>query len=184
MKPTLLNDRFSERWSTAAIDHLVDRPLDGLLTDSLFSSLNNLSILDNNFLQTHDGYKLEVSVPGMCRKDLHLEVNSNVLTVQGRKQQKEESGWFKKPTEYRNIEIYKTFILPEDADADGIRAKCKDGLLKISIPKVKIETNYKSISVKAAAETKEMNWWQKLTKTLKALWNKGSSKMKQLQPGF
>lgn len=184
MRPTNINNWVADDWLTASYQYLVGRPLNHRRHNSLFSSLDHYGFFQNNFLETPDGYTVEVAVPGMCKKDLHLEVDKNMLLVRGRKEQKEKSGWFSKTAGYRSTEICKTFELPEDADADGIRAKCKEGLLKVSIPKIKTSRKYKNIPVKTAYEPAERNWWRKLTQPFKALWNKGRNSMKQLAAGF
>jgi len=60
MKTHMLYDKLPERSVPApAYSLLVDRPLGGLLGSSLLSSF------DSNLLETADGYKLEIAVPGM-----------------------------------------------------------------------------------------------------------------------
>ncbi|MFD3002818.1 Hsp20/alpha crystallin family protein [Pontibacter toksunensis] len=154
MKAELLYDKVSGKWVLA--------PSDSLLIDKPFSSL--FTSFDNSMLETADGYKLKIAVKGMKKKHLKLEVADGVLTVHGQKQQKDVFGWARKTAEFRSTQIYRTVTLPEDADIDGIKAKCREGLLEISIPKIKKRSTYSGIPVE---DTGKMSWWQKISKPFK-----------------
>ncbi|WP_460924945.1 Hsp20/alpha crystallin family protein [Pontibacter brevis] len=172
MKTNLLYDKVSDKWVPAPIDSLLlDKPYSALLGNSLFTSF------DNNMLETVDGYKLEIAVPGMKRKHLKLELSDGVLTVQGQEQQKDVFGGAGRTAEFRGTQIYRTFTLPKDADTDGIKAKCRDGLLKISIPKIKKHSTYSSIPVE---DTGKMNWWQQVSRPFIKLKTKVSDVMGRL----
>ncbi len=175
MKPTIYN-RVSSPWFSEALDYFVDRPLENLL-------VNSPLLPDNNFRQTADGYVLKVAVPGMSRKDLQLEVDNQVLTVQGQKQRKDNSGWFTKTTTYQSTHFYKNFVLPEDADTDKIRAKCANGLLKITIPKIKSAGTKKVIPVNGTL-VPEKSKWSKIAQPIKAWWTKAQAKWQQLKLKF
>lgn len=189
MKPMVFNNKIMAPWFTTAFDYLVDRPLTDVLAKSLSSSPDNFLffqnslLFQNNFRETPDGYELEVAVPGLNKKDLRLDVADQVLIVQARKQQHNTYGWFTKTNYYQSTQIFEEFVLPDDADATGIRAKCRDGLLKIRIPKLKYENTRKAIPVSGTAETK-MNWWQKLTNRFKTWWGKVNNKMRRVLSGF
>jgi len=174
MKNEALYPKPSEAWCPLSTPSLTDTPLGALLGNSFFGSF------DNNMLETADGYKLEIAVPGMRRKDLKLEVDDGVLTIQGHKQRKEVFGWIRKTVEYKNTQIYRTFSLPEDADADGIRATCKDGLLKISIPKIRHQSSSRYIPVEPAEDAREMTWQQQILRPFKWLGKKLSYMMTRL----
>lgn len=179
MKTEMLYDRLSDKWVPAPVkDLFIDKPLDGLLENSLFSSLGS------NMQESADGYTLEVAVPGLKKKHLKVEVADGLLTVQGQKQQKKTAGWTGKVAEHRSTRIYKTFTLPEDADVNGIKAKCRDGLLNISIPKVIRQSSFRTIAIEPVEDSKQMNWWRKLVSLLERLEMKMSHKMRRLGLGF
>jgi HSP20 family protein len=175
MKTERFYDRPSEKWVPAAIDSLlVDRPLSSLLGNNFFSSF------DSNVLETADGYTLEIAVPGMKKKDLRLEAADGVLTVQGQRQQRDVFGWLGRTVEFKSTQIYRSFALPEDADADRIQAKCRDGLLKISIPKIKSQRTFRVIPIEPVEAPGKMSWWQKLARPFKRLKTKVGYMMKRL----
>lgn len=81
-------------------------------------------------------YLIMVDVPGVDPKDIHIHMENGILTIQGEKssEKKEERD------NYSRIErvsgtFYRRFSLPDTADAKGITAKSKHGVLEIAIPK-------------------------------------------------
>lgn len=100
-------------------------------------------------------YTVSVELPGVDAKDLHVDLEKNVLTIQGEKRSQHEeaaSGDNSGQTYYRMERSYGSFkrvlTLPDDVDADGIQATHKDGLLLISLPrKAQLTSEQRSITV-------------------------------------
>lgn len=98
--------------------------------------------------ETPDSLVVEVEAPGMDKKDLHLSIQDNVLTVKG------ERNWEEKKNDrhYHRVEraygqFQRSFTLPAVADTTRVKAAYKDGILTITLPKVE-EAKPKEISVK------------------------------------
>ena len=75
-------------------------------------------------------------MPEVKKEDVNITLNEGVLTISGeRKQEKEE----KDANEIRMESFYGTFsrsfVLPNNVDAAGIRAESKDGVLRVHVPK-------------------------------------------------
>jgi HSP20 family protein len=72
----------------------------------------------------------------MKKEDVKVTVENGVLTISGeRKFEKEE-----KNKKYHRLErgygtFMRSFTLPDDADANKIKAEFKNGLLKVHLPK-------------------------------------------------
>jgi len=84
---------------------------------------------ENEFLVTAE-------VPGCKADDIDISVHGNTLTISGEKKQQEE----KKEKGYYHVErSYGSFRrdlnLGRDIDPDKIEAKCKEGVLTITLPK-------------------------------------------------
>ncbi|TCV90397.1 Hsp20/alpha crystallin family protein [Sulfurirhabdus autotrophica] len=87
----------------------------------------------------HDGDILvRAEVPGVDKKDLDISVTENTVTIKGKSshEEKEEKG------DYYRCEISRgafarTVSLPHDVDPDNAKASFKDGLLEMTIPKLK-----------------------------------------------
>jgi HSP20 family protein len=81
-------------------------------------------------------YVIKAELPELRKEDVKVTVENGVLTISGeRKFEKEE-----KKKKYHRVErgygsFVRTFALPEDADADKIKAKFKNGVLMVHLPK-------------------------------------------------
>src|SRR6266404_4699976 len=81
-------------------------------------------------------YVIKAELPDMKKEDVKVTVENGVLTISGeRKFEKEE-----KKKKYHRVErAYGTFVrsfsLPDDADADSVKAQFKQGILEVHLPK-------------------------------------------------
>src|SRR5438132_4665758 len=81
-------------------------------------------------------YVIKAELPDMKKEDVKVTVENGVLTISGeRKFEKEE-----KNKKYHRVErgygtFMRSFTLPDDADANKIKAEFKNGLLKVHLPK-------------------------------------------------
>lgn len=121
---------------------------------SVFSELNQL--LNNNWPVEGDlssaatsafvpavdikeedkNYIILVDVPGVDPKEIQISMENGVLTIQGEKtsETKQENDNYSR-VERVSGSFYRRFSLPDTADAAGITAKTKHGVLEITIPK-------------------------------------------------
>jgi HSP20 family protein len=86
--------------------------------------------------ETKDAYKLRVDMPGIPKDQIEVQITGNVLTLKGeRKKETEEKGetFFRKERLFGSF--YREITLPQNVDADKIKATNKDGVLSIEIPK-------------------------------------------------
>jgi len=90
---------------------------------------------------------LKAELPGIKKKDVHVEINDGVLTLRGERKFENED----KRDNYHRIErgygsFHRSFTLPTAVDRDKIKAHYKDGLLEVTLPKAE-EAKPKSIPV-------------------------------------
>ncbi len=83
-----------------------------------------------------NAYEISLDLPGMNESDLSLEVRDDVLTIKGQKQERSEN----KDKHFYRVErsfgsFQRTLALPDDANADEIRASLEQGVLKLVIPR-------------------------------------------------
>lgn len=81
-------------------------------------------------------YIFSVEVPGMEKEDVHVEVQNQTLKVSGeRKEEKDEKrkGYLRHEQSYGAFS--RAFTLPDDASSEGLKATCKNGVLKIAVPR-------------------------------------------------
>jgi HSP20 family protein len=137
-----------------------ERTIDDIINKHFFSSF------DSNIKEQEKGYEIEVSVPGMTKKDLQLHLENGVLYLKGERTSSSNS-WLRKKdfTEFNSTLLQQSFMLPDDADNESIKAKCKNGLLKILIRKK--ESNSLNISVSDKSDGKEALTWIEQLKSKK-----------------
>lgn len=94
-------------------------------------------------------YEIDVSIPGLKKDDINLELEGNTLHINGEKEQKDED----KDKTYHRVEsaygyFHRSFNLPDNAKVDNINAEFENGVLKVEIPKDKEKTETKKIDIK------------------------------------
>ncbi len=87
--------------------------------------------------ETENEIVTTVELPGMNKEDIKVSVKDDVLTISGeKKQEKRESG-----ENYHRVErsygAFKRMItLPSSVDPEKVKATYKDGVLKVTLPKL------------------------------------------------
>jgi len=98
--------------------------------------------------ETDDAFLVHMDLPGMNKKDIHVTVDDNVLTIRGERKREEE----KKDANYYCSERFygtfqRSFTLPSQVNADQIKADYKNGVLHITLPK-KEEARARKIEIR------------------------------------
>ena len=91
---------------------------------------------------------LLADVPGVKAKDLNIDLNENVLTLSADVEVSERENETFLMREYRTGKYFRQFTLSEVIDQGKIGAELKDGVLKLSLPKVEAAKPRK-VAVKA-----------------------------------
>jgi HSP20 family protein len=100
--------------------------------------------------ETDAEYLMEVELPGLTEKDVEVKLENSLLTISSTKDEKTEekkNGYVLR--ERRSAQFSRSFVLPEGVDAEKIAAEFKNGILKLSFPKVPA-AKPKTIEVKAS----------------------------------
>jgi HSP20 family protein len=87
-------------------------------------------------LDTDSSYRLRADLPGLSKKDVEISIADNVLTISGERKNAMDN----KGENYSELcygKFSRSFNLSEDIKEDGIKASMKDGVLAVSIPRVK-----------------------------------------------
>ena len=86
--------------------------------------------------ETGDEYIIKAELPEVRKEDVNITVQDGVLTLSGeRKQEKRDESEKVHRIERFYGSFARRFALPENADEQGIRAECRDGIIAIRIPK-------------------------------------------------
>ena len=124
------------------------------LTDQLFRGWTGQGVEVPTFAPAVDIYEDEgmitvsAQLPGVKAGDVHIDVENNVLTLNGERKLERED----KREGYHRIEssygaFTRSFVLPESADSEKVEANLSDGVLTVRIPK-RPEAAPKRIEVK------------------------------------
>ena len=95
-------------------------------------------------------YLIKAELPEVKKEDVKVAVENGVLTISGeRKSEKEERNKKFHRIERAYGSFERSFIVPDDADADKVIAEFKDGVLRVHLPKSE-KAKPKQIEVKVA----------------------------------
>ncbi|MDH5228969.1 MAG: Hsp20/alpha crystallin family protein [Gammaproteobacteria bacterium] len=102
-------------------------------SDENFSPLFRAEV---NIASDKQQYSITLEAPGLSQKDISIELQDRVLVIKGSKQHEEED---KNKHFYRIERRYGSFqrilAIPDDADANQIKARMDKGVLTIIIPR-------------------------------------------------
>jgi len=106
--------------------------------DAKNSSSTNTTIPAVNIMESEDGYLVEMAAPGMKKKDFHIELKNNLLTISSEHEDmsetKEDEEWLHREFSYQSFK--RSFRLNHNVvDDANIKAKYENGVLRLNIPK-------------------------------------------------
>lgn len=135
------------------IDDLFDQAFRGYGFPSLFENqLGNREFFKPSLdiKESAKAYTINVEMPGVEKQDVDVEVEGDALIIRGEKRQEDN----KDEEQYHYVErsygsFQRILAIPEDADAGGIDASFKDGVLSVTLPRKKEATaSSKKVEVK------------------------------------
>lgn len=102
------------------------------------------------FDKNKTNYQIEIELPGIQEKNIEIELKSGVLFIIAKRDEKiktidEEKGIYK--VERKHCGFFRTISLPLDFDEKKIKAKFENGLLEISIGRLKEDSIKKTIKI-------------------------------------
>jgi HSP20 family protein len=101
-----------------------------------------------NISENEKEYTIKADLPEVKKDDIDVSVSNGVLTLSGERRYEKSSDDEK---EHRRETFHgsfqRSFSVPEDVDAEGIKADTKDGVLIVHLPK-KAAKKPESISIK------------------------------------
>ena len=103
-----------------------------------------------DILEANDHFLLRADVPGVAPSDIEASMEKGTLTISGARQPVEhDENTSIRRSESAKGRFQRRFTLPETVDAENIKARCSDGILEITVPKV-AEIQPRRITVEAA----------------------------------
>ena len=118
--------------------------MDDFFEDTFFEGIKpmvkGVTIPAANITETNDAFRVEMAAPGFDKKDFKVEVKEGYLHISGeRKMEKEEKDAKFTRREFQFASFRRTFMLPDNVDAEKIAASYDNGMLKLMLPKLTVE---------------------------------------------
>ena len=101
-------------------------------------------------VELRDRFVVRADVPGVDPADIEVSLDDGILAVSGDRRREQDADVEGLRRYERSVgRFFRRFTLPETADADGITARCNNGILEVVIPK-QPEVRARRIIVEAA----------------------------------
>jgi len=127
-----------KRWTPWQELENMNRQLSNLLGDSPFDAASEAGQWAPrvDIRETDDALLVQAELPGIEKKDVHLEVKDGILTLSGERRYEKD---VKEENVHRVERAYgkfsRSFSLPSNVDADKVNATMKNGVLEVRLPK-------------------------------------------------
>ena len=103
-----------------------------------------------DIIEEKNRFVLRADVPGVRAEDIDVSMDNGLLSVSGERHAiASDDNTGVQRIERATGRFLRRFTLPETVDADGIAAKCTNGILEVTIPKAP-EIQARRITVEAA----------------------------------
>jgi HSP20 family protein len=104
--------------------------------DEAYLRANNK--INSNITTTEDGYKVQLSVPGLSKDDVKISLKESKLTI----------SYEKVGDEFTFIDSFKKlYNVPEDVDEKNITGSVENGVIEIVLPKSRKKSVERLISL-------------------------------------
>ena len=119
----------------------IDSLLNQFFSDSIYTHNYSMSHLDYNYSSDEKKYYIDVALPGLEKKNINLNISDNYIFLNYESTDKENASFW-------NQSFNRRIQLPANIDTDSITAQLKNGILSITIKRVKPASNMKKINIK------------------------------------
>jgi HSP20 family protein len=126
-----------EPWS---IVDLLHRDLDRLAARRMTGGDGDAVVTDwvpaVDIIEEKERFVLRADVPGVDPANIEVSMDAGVLSIAGQRhpEARDEDAGLQR-MERASGRFFRRFSLPDTADAENIKAQCRNGILEVSIPK-------------------------------------------------
>lgn len=110
---------------------------DDVLTDPFFTDIRDNTLMKTDVKEKKDKYLFEIDLPGYNKEDIKIQIDNGYLIIHAvtnqSKEEKEEGKYVCK--ERYEGECSRSFYIGEDVKEEDIKAKFKNGILTLEVPK-------------------------------------------------
>jgi HSP20 family protein len=128
---------------TVRLHHPARKSFDSVV-DDFFNSIPGLwndgysciNLAPVNITESADGFNLEVSVPGINKEDIKVNIEKGLLTISYDKKEEQKAEDVKSiRREFSHRSFKRSFTIADQINAEAIQAKYENGILKLYLPK-------------------------------------------------
>ena len=94
-----------------------------------------------NVLETETDYTVEVAAPGLSKDDFEVNINNHgdlTIKMEKKSDEKEQKAHYLR-REFAYSKYEQTLILPDDVEKEHIAARVVNGVLTVTLPKIKVD---------------------------------------------
>ncbi|MDB5263364.1 MAG: Hsp20/alpha crystallin family protein [Adhaeribacter sp.] len=108
--------------------------------------------------ETDNGYEIELTLPGLKKEDIRIELQEGRLTVSGERKFRNEN----QNKRYHVVEsqygtFTRSFQLPNNIDPAAINAEFQNGILRLTVPKDQQKSRKHQIEIKEGASQNQVS---------------------------
>jgi HSP20 family protein len=110
--------------------------LNDLFNDSLYAQ-KTITSPALNILEKENGFRVELSAPGMSKEDLKVDINKEnqlVISAEKKNESKEKKDRYLRK-EFGHSQFVKVLTLPDDVDKEAVTASYDNGILAVEVPR-------------------------------------------------
>lgn len=129
-------------------------PFTEILDDFFGKSIGDILGADMSFntpaantYETDKAYHLEVAIPGITKKEIHLKIEQDYLILSADIPKSDKAPSYKRK-EFDYSKFTRRFLLKDDILKDSITAAYELGVLKITLPKMEEEAYEAASTIK------------------------------------
>lgn len=135
--------RFSQFPAMESIRRDMDRFFDDLIPISMREGNGErlgLWTPSTDMSETDNEYLITVDLPGITKKDVEVNIQDNRLTISGDRtmEEKEDKKNYHRRERFQG-RFMRSFTLPAAVKEDKIKARFKDGVLTVTVPKAEVK---------------------------------------------
>lgn len=101
-----------------------------------------------NITENENSYGISLELPGFSKEDIKIELNDGIISISSNVEKTDEN-YVRK--EFTQESFERGFYLPEDVDIENIEALMENGILTVTLNKIKeleVKTKVKKIDIK------------------------------------
>lgn len=124
------------------INAILQKSFDNMFPEYIFHKELNGMAMPIDVKEYDNEYCLRVEMPGIKKEDINIDINKSYVKIEAKKETEQEEADKKHKyhkSEFRYGNYSRTLYFPYELDIEQSNAELKNGILKLTLPKLKSE---------------------------------------------